>query len=179
MFSRVFILKILSTKDLFANIHIRGAQLNWFMIAASHFAVSTVKNFLILHKAWSLYDALLPSSLMWLLKVNFLSIFIPNKFTLLQIILTWYISMYQYIYINIYIYLSIFYTSISIYLSVCVCLSVFLSVCPSVRPSVRPSVCLSAFLSIYLSIYLSICLSIHLSIYLDLLHARLNSHYQA
>ena len=49
--------------------------------ASISFAFSKVKYFLILRKAWRLYDALLPSSLMCFLKVRFLSIFIPSKGT--------------------------------------------------------------------------------------------------
>ena len=48
---------------------------------ASDFVFSTIKYFLILHKVWSLYDALLQSSLMCFLKVRFLSNFIPRNVT--------------------------------------------------------------------------------------------------
>ena len=48
---------------------------------ASDFVFSTIKHFLILHKGWSLYNALLQSSLVCFLKVRFLSNFIPRNVT--------------------------------------------------------------------------------------------------
>ena len=54
---------------------------------SSNFAFSTVKYFLILRKEWSLYDALLQSSLMCVLKVRFLSVIIPSYVTLFEFLI--------------------------------------------------------------------------------------------